>query len=136
MDNKSNSGYELLWTRQEFNLMINNNVCGGCQTCNDKIMYFNFKLPNGWYFLFIREDGTLKIEKVNISVPNHIWENDWTPKIVEPKIREKILSLISHLPENNELWKQIKEICQIAYKFSGDIYKFKDWLFDKRLVER
>lgn len=121
---------------KDYDLLIDGNTYGGCQTCNDRIVYFDFKMPNGWSFFYIRDDGFLKAEKIRISKPNELWRNDLLPKMFEAKTKENVKSTISKIPTSNDIWYQIKTICEKAFEYAGDIFEFKNWLYDGRLKEQ
>lgn len=121
---------------KDYDLLIDGNIYGGCQTCNDKIVYFDFKMPNGWSFFYIREEGWVKAKKIRISKSNEIWRSDFNPKMLESKTKESVKSTISKIPNNNEIWHQIKTICEKAFEYAGDVFEFKNWLYDGKLKEQ
>lgn len=123
-------------TTIEYDLLIENNKCGSCQTCNGRLIYFDFIMPNGWSFFYIREEGWVKAEKIRISKSNEIWRSDFNPKMIETKTKENVKSTISKIPTTNEIWFQIKTICEKAFEYAGDIFEFKNWLYDGRLKEQ
>lgn len=123
-------------TTIEYNLLIEDNRCGGCQTCNGRLIYFDFIMPNGWSFFYIREEGWVKAEKIRISKSNEIWRSDFNPKMIETKTKENVRSTINKIPDTNEIWFQIKTICEKAFEYAGDIFEFKNWLYDGRLKEQ
>ena len=123
-------------TTIEYNLLIEDNRCGSCQTRNGRVIYFDFIMPNGWSFFYIREEGWVKAEKIRISKSNEIWRSDFNPKMIETKTKENVKSTISKIPTTNEIWFQIKTICEKAFEYAGDIFEFKNWLYDGKLKEQ
>lgn len=120
----------------EYDLLIENNKCGFCQTRNGRLIYFDFITPNGWSFFYIREEGWVKAEKIRISKANELWRSDFNPKMIETKTKENVKYTISKIPTTNEIWFQIKTICEKAFEYAGDIFEFKNWLYDGRLKEQ
>lgn len=123
-------------TTIEYDLLIENNKCGSCQTCNGRLIYFNFIMPNRWSFFYIREEGWVKAEKIRISKANALWRSDFNPKMIETKTKENVRSTISKIPDTNEIWFQIKTTCEKAFEYAGDVFEFKNWLYDGRLKEQ
>ena len=123
-------------TTIEYNLLIEDNRCGSCHTRNGRIIYFDFIMPNGWSFFYIREEGWVKAEKIRISKSNEIWRSDFNQKMIETKTKENVKYTISKIPTSDDIWFQIKTICEKAFEYAGDIFEFKNWLYDGRLKEQ
>lgn len=118
---------------EKYDLLIDGKCCGGCCLHNRNIVALDFNLPNRWSVFYNKgNDYFFKMCKILISKPNMEWYNI-NPKMFDAKTRNEVKTSIDKLPEDTELWQNIKELCQKAYKYADDKNKFKEFADKQKL---